>query len=147
MSPVRRAVVFLAVAAIGIGAFQVFYLEIHFTDRARLREMYSALPYRRIPGLQELLVATAARTPMGSRVLIATPHRPWDGGYGYAYRRAQFVLAGREVIPLLDPKTEQPSPENVRRAEYIACWRECPQGRFEVLWRGRDAQLLRRTEP
>jgi hypothetical protein len=111
--------------AIGAGAFQKLYVTIHFKDTAALRTFWTEAPYRRIPGLRPLLFEVEARTKPGDRVLLWTPHRPWQGGYGYAFRRAQYVLAGRDVIPLLDRARDVVDERNIARATYIACWPEC----------------------
>jgi hypothetical protein len=43
------------VDAIGAGAFQKLYVTIHFQDTAALREFWTEAPFRRIPGLRQLL--------------------------------------------------------------------------------------------
>ena len=144
-----RIVAALAAAAwlaIGIGAFQTFYLRIWTADRAALHEQYVELPYRRIPGWRTLLHQVDARTPAGSRILIALPHRPWQSGYGYGFRRAQYVLQGREAIPLLNRETDRIDETALDRADYVVCWRGCvqPPG-FALDWRSDDGMLFRRA--
>lgn len=138
--------VIAAWAAIGIGAAETFYLRIYREDRASLQSRLRELPYRQIPGFRVLLEEVDRRTPAGARILIALPHRPWQSGYGYGFRRAQYVLQGKEAIPLLDRATDRVDPRNLERAEFIVCWRECqlPPG-FEMIWRSRDGILLRRA--
>jgi hypothetical protein len=132
--------------AIGIGAFQQLYLRIHFVDPTSTRLQWTEFPYRRVPGLRGMLFQVEQRTPQRAAVLLWTPHRPWQGGYGYAFRRAQYVLAGRDVIPYLDRERDVDMPQNVARADYIACWPACPTfPGFEVTWRSRDGMLLRRV--
>jgi hypothetical protein len=132
--------------AIAAGSFHRLYLTIHVDDTAPLRAFWSEVPYRRMPGLRQMLVAVDTRTNAGDRVLVWTPHRPWQGGYGYAFRRAQYVLAGREVLPLLDRRTSVIDDGNITRATYIACWRECPaMDGFVEVWRNEDSMLLRRS--
>lgn len=145
--PILAATAIAAWAAIGIGAAQTFYLRIYARDRAALGRQLRELTYRQIPGIHTLLLETDARTPPGARVLIALPHRPWQAGYGYGFRRAQYVLQGKEAIPLLDRETDTVDPTSVGRADYILCWRECstPPG-FRVIWRNQDGVLLRRGE-
>ena len=148
-SPTRdRIVAALALAAwiaIAIGAFQAFYLRIWTTDRAALREQYVELPYRRIPGWRSLLGEAAARTPPGARILIALPHRPWQSGYGYGFRRAQYVLAGREAVPLLDRETERVDDAALGRADFVLCWRECPPPPgFALVWQNEQGMLFGR---
>ena len=133
-------------AAIGIGAADLFYLRIYTQDRTSLGAHFRELPYRRIPGFRIALEEAQRRTPAGARVLIALPHRPWQGGYGYGFRRAQYVLQGKEAVPLLDRATDRVDPASVHRSDFILCWRECqvPPG-FELMWRGEDGILLRRA--
>jgi hypothetical protein len=131
--------------AIGAGAFQQLYVAIHFTDTAALRTFWTEAPFRRIPGLRRMLLAAEARTQPGDRVLLWTPHRPWQGGYGYAFRRAQHVLAGRDVIPLIDRDSGAVVERNIDRATFIACSPGCPPiAGFDVIWRSEDGMLLRR---
>ncbi|HYC59572.1 MAG TPA: hypothetical protein VEK79_08395 [Thermoanaerobaculia bacterium] len=145
-SALVAATLTLAWAAIAIGAFEPFYLRI-YAQRTALSKQWLELPYRRIPGLRTVLNEANLRTPPGARVLIALPHRPWQSGYGYGFRRAQYVLQGKVAVPLLDRTTDMLDPSSVRRADYIICWRECvtPPG-FAVAWRNQDGALLRRAE-
>jgi len=133
---------FLAIAA---GSFETFYLRIYTIDAAALRAQWTELPYRKVPGLRRLLAEVERRTPQGARILLATPHRPGEGGYSYAYARATYALAGRELVPLLDPTTEKALPLRLDTVDYIACWRACaaPEG-FTAIWRSDDGVLLRR---
>jgi hypothetical protein len=146
--PRSRFVAALVVAAwiaIGAGAFQKLYVTIHFQDRDALRMFWTEAPFRQIPGLRRLLLAVEAQTKPGDRILLWTPHRPWQNGYGYAFRRAQYVLAGREVIPLLDRERDVVDERNIARATYIVCWRNCPPiDGFDGIWRSEDGMLLRR---
>lgn len=131
--------------AIGIGAAETFYLRIYRQDRARFSAHLREFSYQQIPGLRALLNEAGARLPPGARVLIALPHPRWQGGYGYGFRRAQYVLQGKVVIPLLDRTTDTVDPASLGRADYVLCWRECstPPG-FEIIWRHQDGVLLRR---
>jgi hypothetical protein len=140
------AAVIVAWTAIGIGAAETFYLRIYKDDRAKLSAQLRELPYRQIPGFRTLLEEVDRRTPPGARILIALPHRPWQSGYGYGFRRAQYVLQGKEAIPVLDRATDRVDPASLGRADYIVCWRQCqlPAG-FDVVWRSRDGILLRRA--
>lgn len=137
----------LAFAAIAIGSFQTLYLRIYRWDAAALRTQWTELPYRRVPGLRHVLIETERRTPPGARILLATPHKPGEGGYRYAYTRAQYLLAGREVVPLRDPFSEKDLPPRLHTVDYIACWHDCaaPRG-FAVVWKDPDGVLLRRVQ-
>lgn len=135
-----------AVAALGVGAFQTFYLRIYTMDRAALRASFTDLAARRIPGLRGLLLEVERCTPPGAKILLVLPHRPWQNGYGYGFRRAQYLLGGREVIPLIDRDSGEVDPGGFARAEYIVCWRGCEvPSPFHVVWRRDDGMLLERT--
>ncbi|HEY8133496.1 MAG TPA: hypothetical protein VII12_16590, partial [Thermoanaerobaculia bacterium] len=82
-------------------------------------------------------------TQNGDSVVIVVPMLKWDEGYSYAYYRASYFLAGREVLPLVTPD-DRPHPENVRTARYIAGWHMRRQpGLGEVVWEGEGGVLLR----
>lgn len=132
--------------AIGIGAFQKLYVTVHFINREAWRRQWVEAPYRNIPGLRQLLHETEARTKVGDRVLLWTPHRPWQGGYGYAFRRAQYVLAGRDVLPVMDRGRDVEDYRYLPVADYVTCWPECPPfPGFELVWRGeKNGMLVRR---
>jgi hypothetical protein len=122
-------------------------VKIHFTDHAQLRSYWTEAPFRRLPGLRRFLYDVEARTKPGDRVLLWTPHRPWQNGYGYAFRRAQYVLAGRDVIPVIDYPRDVEAPHNIDRANFVACWRECPPiDGFAIVWRSADGELRRRVQ-
>ena len=131
--------------AIGAGAFEQFYLQIHRRNHAAMAAGFTELPYRRIPGLRTLAIEVDRRTPPGARILLVLPHRTWKGGYEYGFRRAQFLLYAKRVLPLIDEEGRLLR-DNLQRAEYVACWRECElPGGYEILWRGPDGLLARRA--
>jgi hypothetical protein len=135
-----------ATVALAAGAFQTFYLRIYTMDRAALRVSFTGMAARRIPGLHELLLEVERRTPPGAKILLVLPHKPWQNGYGYGFRRAQYLLAGREVIPLIDRETGAVDPAGLARAEYIVCWRGCavPPG-FQVMWQQEGGLIAHHT--
>jgi hypothetical protein len=135
-----------ATLALAAGAFQTFYLRIYTMDRAALHANFTAMTARRIPGLHELLLEVERRTPPGAKILLVLPHTPWQNGYGYGFRRAQYLLAGREVIPLIDRRSGAVDPAAWTRAEYVACWRGCamPPG-FQVVWQQEGGLIARHT--
>lgn len=143
---IAAAAAVAAVAALAAGAFQTFYLRIYTMDRAALRASLTELSVRQIPGLRGLLLEVERRTPPGAKILLVLPHRPWQNGYGYGFRRAQYLLAGREVLPLIDHDSGAVDPAGLVRAEYVVCWRGCQvPPAFHVVWRGADGMLLERT--
>ncbi|HUP65236.1 MAG TPA: hypothetical protein VM557_08145, partial [Thermoanaerobaculia bacterium] len=80
----------------------------------------------------------------GSRVAIVVPMREWERGYAWAYYRASWFLAGREVVPLLD-EDDRFLRENLQRADFVASWGgEARLPRFVPLWRGPDGILYGR---
>ena len=99
-------------------------------------------------GVREFLLEVRERTKEGDAVAIAAPlHRAprWEGGYDYLYARALYLLAGRRVVPLIDPG-DRPLPGNLQLADYIAAYRSEPAlPGFIVVWRGRDGELLRKA--
>lgn len=132
--------------AIAAGAFQPFYLQIFRLDLSSLRSRWTELPYRKAPGLRPALVEVARRTPEGAGILLWTPSTSWDDGYDYAYRRAQYLLAGRTVIPMfVDPHGIDA--RNPAAAQFIACWSQCPSvpPGFALEWSGDSGMLLRRA--
>jgi hypothetical protein len=69
--------------------------------------------------------------------------RHWNDGYAYAYYRASYFLAGRRVIPVVDPD-DSAHLERFGEADWIASWRkELPRDRFEIVWQGHDGVLAR----
>jgi len=146
--------------AIAAGAFEPFYLRIFTTNRARFGAMLADLPYKKMPGMKQFLLEVRARTNDGDAIALAAPfHRTitsgggydfifaskWEGGYDYIFGRALYLLAGRRVVPLLGPG-DQPLPQNLQKAEFLAAYRCDPAvPGFAVVWRGRDGVLLRRV--
>jgi hypothetical protein len=121
--------------AMAAGAFQPMYLRVFATDSNAVRAAYTELPYRRIPGLRKLLADTGARTPAGVTIALWVPFREWDGGYGYAFRRAPFLMPDKRVVPM----------ENLNSAQYLICWHGCPPAPgFKTVWRSADGELMRR---
>lgn len=129
-----------AFVAIALGSAEPFYLRIFFDDAARMGATFAELPWRKLPGFQRFLEGVDARTPPGAQIAIAIPLPGWEGGYGYGYYRAAFLLPGKQIVPLLD------APENIQKADYIAAWHESPSVvGFDAIWRSGDGVLLKRT--
>jgi hypothetical protein len=124
---VKRALAALALAALAAGSFQPFYLKVWRQDWRQLGAYLTELPYRKVPGLRQLCVETDRRTPMGARILFVAP----ENGFDYAFRRAQYLLAGKDVVPS-------------GHADYIACLPGCSARGFTVVWRSDRGLLLKR---
>jgi hypothetical protein len=124
---VKRAFAALALLALAAGAFQPFYLTVWRQDWRQLGAYLTELPYRKAPGLRQLCVEADRRTPAGARILFVAP----VSGYEYAFRRAQYLLAGKDVVASGD-------------AEYIACLPACSARGFTTVWRNERGALLRR---
>jgi hypothetical protein len=135
----RRTLVVLALAAIAAGAFQPFYLTVWKQDWRALGAVMTELPYRKVPGLRRVCLEAARRTPPGSRILLVTSHPSWPAGYDYAFRRAHYLLAGREMIPMLG----EPAPV---RPDYVVCVAATcavPTG-YRRIWSDPSGALLER---
>ncbi|HYS54432.1 MAG TPA: hypothetical protein VER58_11795 [Thermoanaerobaculia bacterium] len=131
----RVIVTAAALVGIAIGSFQPMYLRIFAMDGDRLRAAYTELPYRRIPGLRKLLVDATARTPRGATVALWVPFREWEGGYGYAFRRAPFLMPEQRLVPI----------DHLGEAQYLVCWHGCPGvAGFVSVWRSQEGELMRR---
>lgn len=103
-------------------SIRTFPLVMFFTDRTELRAVYSSLFDRGVTQYPPFLREVAARTRPGDSIAIFVPMRRWDDGYAYAYYRAHWFLAGRNVLPLVW-RDDRILGENFHRAEYVASWR------------------------
>jgi hypothetical protein len=134
------------VGAILVGGFQPFYLRIFFIDGASMRAMLTELPYRKLTGLRGFLLDVDRTTPPGARIAIWLPYAEWEGGYGYGYYRASFLLPGKQVVPLLRVGADVPAPGNLALADYVAAWGGAPRIEgFEVVWRNPVGAMMKRT--
>jgi hypothetical protein len=98
-----------------------------------------------LPGLRQFLLEVRARTRRGDVIAVDAPGYSWDRGYEYYYGRSLYPLAGRQVLPLLDPLNHAHR-EELARATHVAVYggpEEIPG--FEVVWRGEHGVLLRKT--
>lgn len=103
-------------------------------------------PDRQARDYPAFLREVAARTRPGDSIVILVPIRYWRTGYGYAYYRASYFLAGRRAIPILDDD-DRVRRERLRQTDYVALWRmpELPGPGYRVVWRGHGGVLLRRA--
>lgn len=140
----KRLLAIVAFFGILVGGIQSYYLRLLVSpDRERMRRMHAELPYRKLPGYRAFLLEAREIIPEGVAVgLLAAI--PGEGSY-YAYYRASYLLAGREVIPLF--LGDQPLPGDLPRAQYLITWRERQTNpQFELIHRAGDGALWRRLE-
>jgi hypothetical protein len=135
-----------AFAAIVIGSFEPFYIGIYKLDTARIRAVWEELPWRRLPRFRRLLIDVDRSTPPGARIAIWLPYDKWDGGYGYGYMRAGFLVPSKQLVPLMVVETDVAAPENIAGAEYVAAWGGTPEiPGFTPVWRSEAGVLMRRV--
>jgi hypothetical protein len=140
----RRVFAIAALAAIIALRLEPRLLRLPFIDRSAFAQAYARMADRLWIEYPRFLEGVRAHTRPGDAIAIVVPSLRWDDGYSYAYYRASYFLAGREVLPLADAK-DRLHPENFRAARYVAVWRtELPARRYEVVWSGHGGVLLRR---
>ena len=80
-------------------------------------------------------------TRAGERIAVAVPGMQSEETYLYAFYRANYLLADREVLPLYYRKV--PQRENLAAAQYLAAWQtSVPVA--HVVWRGHGGVLVSR---
>lgn len=98
-----------------------------FLDKKPIREYVTGLPYSQFPGLRRFLHEVKSSTPEGATVGFWVPRAEADQiFYELAYHRAVYELEGRRVLPLLYRNERRFLTENLRRAQFVACWRCAP---------------------
>ena len=127
-----------------IGGVEPFYLRIFRMDRAGMGRAFAETPFRKITGLQAFLKGVDAHTPPHARIGIWLPFRQWEGGYGYAYYRASYLLPGKQVVPLLAQHEDRVEPANLAGADYVASLGErVSVPGFEIAWQDEHGVLLK----
>ncbi len=118
----RRIAAFLCLLAIVALRVEPQLLRLPFMNRQPISAALTRVPDRAWPEFPRFLEAVRAQTRPGDSIAVIVPGMKWDEGYSYAYYRASYFLAGRDVLPLVtaDGRTH---PENFRAARYIAVWR------------------------
>jgi len=138
----------VAFALILIGGFEPFYLRVFGIDRAREGAAFAELPFQKIRGLKSFLEGVDAHTPPRARIAIWVPFRQWEGGYGYAYYRASYLLPGKQVVPLLAPHEDRVVFSNLAKADYLASLGEpIVAPGFESCWQDEHGMLLKASPP
>ena len=139
----RRVLMTIALIAIVVAGIDSKLLSIPFYDRAALAAVFEQR-YGAWGGFSPFLDGVRAHTRAGESVAVLVPTVHWEGGYSYAYYRASYVLAGREVLPLFDD-ADRFHPENLRRAELVAIWgAPVPPTHRKFVWQGYGGLLVRR---
>ena len=77
----------------------------------------------------QFLAAVRASTHSGDRIALIVPSRPRSNDHDYAYFRANYFLAGREVLPAQAD------------AQFVAAWHVPLPPDRRVLWRAHGGAL------
>jgi hypothetical protein len=112
-----------------------------FFQRERFHRTFAAQPNAGWPEYPLFLQGVRAHTKPGDRIAVVVPRMAMEVTYGYAYYRATYFLAGRDVLPLY--YRSLPRPENLAKAEYLAVW-QAPAPAAQVVWQGHGGVLLSR---
>jgi hypothetical protein len=141
-----RAVLSIACfAGLVIASVRLPPLKLPFIDRTPIQRSMTLFPDRGgwWPDYPRFLEEVRAQTKRGDSIALLVPTMRWSRGYSYAYYRASYFLAGREVLPLV-LESDRPVPENLGRAQYLAVWhRQAPAG-ARVVFAGYGGALVRR---
>lgn len=132
-------------AGLVIASIRLPSLTLPFIDRTPIQRSMSAFPDRGgwWPDYPRFLQEVRARTKRGDSIALLVPTMHWERGYSYAYYRASYFLAGREVLPLV-VVSDRPVPGNLQRAQYLAVWRRQAPAGARVVFAGYGGALVRR---
>jgi hypothetical protein len=106
-----------------------------------LQQTLSARPNGSWPEYPRFLQDVHEHTRPGDRIAIAVPGMRSEETYLYAFYRASYLLADRDVLPLYYAKV--PQRENLASADYLAAW-QTPTPSAHVVWRGHGGVLVSR---
>jgi hypothetical protein len=137
----RRRLALVVFVALALLAIDPNLFRIALANRAAMHAAMTRYPDRGWEAYPAFLDQVRARTKPGESIALVVPAMQWDGGYSYAYYRASYFLAGREVLPLVD-RDDVPQPANFARAKYVAAWRRSIQPPMRVVWSGDGGTLL-----
>jgi hypothetical protein len=140
----RPILAVLCFAAIVLARVEPELLSLPFVDRAPLAKALAHGADRDTPEYARFLEGVRSRTAKDSSIVILFPRLGWSEGYSYAYYRASYLLAGREVLPLVTPQDLR-LPQNLALARYMASWRTpLPPTAHRPIWEGEGGMLLER---
>lgn len=89
------------------------------------------------------LAAIRSATHNGDTIALLVPARRGSNDYSYAYFRASYVLAGREVLPVIDDHGRIIA-GNVSAAQFVAAWHGRLASNRRLIWRGHGGELFAR---
>src|SRR5256885_11697693 len=116
----RRRLALLLFAALALLAIDPVVMRVALTPRAVMHRFFTIFPDRLwYPDYPAFLEEVRAHTRPGDTIAILVPSMRWEAGYSYAYYRASYVLAGREVLPLVQPDNST-VPQNIARDAFVA---------------------------
>jgi hypothetical protein len=118
---------FISIALVAAGS--VFFRPV---PAHRLDEAWGDYP--------EFLAAIRTTTQNGDTIALLVPARRGSNDYSYAYFRASYFLAGREVLPVIDDNGRIIA-GNVRDAQFVAAWHGRLASERPLLWRAHGGEL------
>ena len=144
MNSVRRYAALLVALLIFAARVDQQMVQLPFVDRVPIRAMFSARADRLWPQFPRFINGVREHTQNGDSIAIVVPTLDWDEGYSYAYYRASYLLAGREVLPVA-AEDRRLLPANFQAAKYVAVWgRPLPAAHLRIVWSGEGGSLLAR---
>lgn len=140
---IRRIVIAAAMLLVIVDSISPFVLSLPFRDRTVIEKAIVRRTDRTWwPEYPRFLNDVRQQTREGDSIALVVPAPHWDFQYFYAYFRASYFLAGREVLPIVQPG-DRLVPQNIARARYVASWRMPPAGRGPIVWRSHEGLLVR----
>jgi hypothetical protein len=141
--PSHRIVALTLLIVLAGARIQTGLLRLPFMDRAFLERHFAELPDRGWGDFPAFLAGVRVQTRPGDSIALMVPARHWEGGYSYAFYRASYLLAGRQVVPLVQPD-DRVAMGNLGAATYLAAWRMPPIAGHPIVWRGHGGVLVKR---
>jgi hypothetical protein len=139
----RRRIALLLFVALALLALDPTLFRIALASRTGIRDQMAHYADRGWNGYPAFLEGVRAHTKAGDSIALIVPPTRGDTGYSYAYYRASYFLAGREVLPLID-RDDVPQRANFARAKYVAVWGRSVRASLRIIWSGAGGTLLER---